>query len=362
MSVKTARIILTVLLIIPIAATVDAVIHPFIYNDLREICYPPLAIPILFLAYCAWEQPAVIKDMFNLKGDSMAPSTTPSQGNRIIITIVGIGLGIIIFCCFCAIGINFVQSIGNRSKSASPTQTLDVNAIQTAAVQTAMAALTPINSIPQTVAPPATGIPATQPPLPTNTQLPQPPTSMGGINDRIEHDGIALTALAVSKINSINDFMKAKEGYTYLVVEVIIENASRVEETPYNPLYFSVKDSSGFEYRSSIVAPDTALTSGKLPKGDKVRGNVAFEVKTQADGFILSYEPLVILGGYTPIRISLSQSSAAPCSCSSNIMDCSNFDTHATAQTCFDYCKSQGAGDIHELDADGNGLACEQLP
>jgi len=39
--------------------------------------------------------------------------------------------------------------------------------------------------------------------------------------------------------------------------------------------------------------------------------------------------------------------------------DCSDFSTHAEAQAFFE---SQGSGDPHALDRDGDGLACESLP
>lgn len=55
-------------------------------------------------------------------------------------------------------------------------------------------------------------------------------------------------------------------------------------------------------------------------------------------------------------------SGAAPCSCSSNQYNCSDFGTHAKAQVCFTYCVSIGAGDVHRLDGDSNGIACENLP
>ncbi len=47
--------------------------------------------------------------------------------------------------------------------------------------------------------------------------------------------------------------------------------------------------------------------------------------------------------------------------CSSDAYNCANFTTQAEAQEVFDYCTEQGAGDIHRLDADGNGKACESL-
>ena len=44
--------------------------------------------------------------------------------------------------------------------------------------------------------------------------------------------------------------------------------------------------------------------------------------------------------------------------CSSDVYNCGNFTTQAEAQAVFDAC---GTGDIHQLDADGNGEACESL-
>jgi hypothetical protein len=58
---------------------------------------------------------------------------------------------------------------------------------------------------------------------------------------------------------------------------------------------------------------------------------------------------------------SLSDSSTISkiCDCSGNIYNCANFATTSEAQTCYDYCISQGKGDIHCLDADHDGLVCE---
>lgn len=45
--------------------------------------------------------------------------------------------------------------------------------------------------------------------------------------------------------------------------------------------------------------------------------------------------------------------------CSSDIYNCDDFTTQAEAQAAFD---ARGPGDIHQLDRDGNGEACEGLP
>jgi hypothetical protein len=59
------------------------------------------------------------------------------------------------------------------------------------------------------------------------------------------------------------------------------------------------------------------------------------------------------------------QSTPAPapvCDCSGDLYNCGDFSTHRAAQACFNYCREQGRGDIHRLDSDNNGSACESLP
>ena len=51
----------------------------------------------------------------------------------------------------------------------------------------------------------------------------------------------------------------------------------------------------------------------------------------------------------------------AVCTCISDL-NCSDFNTHAEAQRCYEYCKDQGYGDTHGLDGDNDGSACESLP
>ncbi|MCB9078634.1 MAG: thermonuclease family protein [Anaerolineaceae bacterium] len=49
------------------------------------------------------------------------------------------------------------------------------------------------------------------------------------------------------------------------------------------------------------------------------------------------------------------------CNCGSNTYNCSDFSSHQSAQQCYEYCKSVGAGDVHDLDRDHDGDACEAL-
>ena len=139
---------------------------------------------------------------------------------------------------------------------------------------------------------------------PTPEVLPMEVSSVGMLGERIEKQGIAITILSATKTNTA-DFIVPSDGNIYLVIDVVIENVNRDEETPYNLLYFSVKDGNGYQYQTTFFSPDPSLLSGSLIKGDKVRGFVAFEVQNVSTSYVVTYEPLVILGGYEPIRIDL---------------------------------------------------------
>lgn len=47
--------------------------------------------------------------------------------------------------------------------------------------------------------------------------------------------------------------------------------------------------------------------------------------------------------------------------CSGNVYNCGDFSTHAEAQATYDYCGG-ASNDIHGMDGDGDGVACESLP
>jgi LysM repeat protein len=49
----------------------------------------------------------------------------------------------------------------------------------------------------------------------------------------------------------------------------------------------------------------------------------------------------------------------ASCECSSNLFDCEDFASPWVAQACFEHCRAVVGRDVHWLDRDGDGLACE---
>lgn len=49
------------------------------------------------------------------------------------------------------------------------------------------------------------------------------------------------------------------------------------------------------------------------------------------------------------------------CPCGGDVLNCGDFGSWSSAQACFTYCVSQGVGDIHGLDGNNDGSACDSL-
>ena len=243
-------------------------------------------------------------------GPTYAVPTPPRKRPAWLIPVIVVAVGL---CAICGIigaltrgpaVTNVVQATSTGAVAALAPTSTGVVAHPTDTVAELPASTVAAEAPTDTAVPPvatATSVAATAtPPAPTEV----PAAGAGKVGQPQTAGGISLTVNKVSTTSSINDFLKPKAGNFYLVVDVTIQNLDR-DSAPYNPLYFKVKDADGFEYNMSVVAPDPGLKSGALAKGDKVRGNVAFEVPKTANGFVLSYEPLVVLGGYTPIQVNL---------------------------------------------------------
>jgi hypothetical protein len=161
-----------------------------------------------------------------------------------------------------------------------------------------------------------TVVPATSAPAGQATAAPGQPTSapaaapteaqvapaVAEVGDRVELNGMALTVVKVDHAAELGGIVKAKAGNEFIVTEVIIENVS-AEKVNYNLLYFKARDGEGFEYTTAL-GMDQPLSAGDLAKGEKARGNVAFEVKKDAKGLILEYKPLTF-GVSEAIKVAL---------------------------------------------------------
>ncbi len=150
--------------------------------------------------------------------------------------------------------------------------------------------------------------PSPVPSIPAHAANPSPTTLPSGrVGQRQVSLGIALTVVSVKRMASANGLPLDSPGKVLIVADVLIENVSRDEAAPYNLLYFRLQDSNGYTFSPGVYSVDPELHSGRLPKGDKVRGNVVYEVPAASNGLVLSYESLALFQGNAAIRVNLGQ-------------------------------------------------------
>ena len=82
--------------------------------------------------------------------------------------------------------------------------------------------------------------------------------------------------------------------------------------------------------------------------------NVTFSAETDEGGKLETHGRIGIVLTNTATVVT-----KAICVCSSDLYHCMDFTSAASARECYKYCVSLGVGDIHGLDEDKDGLACE---
>lgn len=127
-----------------------------------------------------------------------------------------------------------------------------------------------------------------------------------------------------------------------------------------------------------IVARDTTGTWFLLIDGLWVRAGDVSNPPSQLPLVVPTITPTPTNTG-TPTPTSIPEATATPlptatptptpldfpvCDCSPNTYACvtHNFTVRAQAQACFEYCFRITGLDVHNLDPDGNGIACQNLP
>jgi hypothetical protein len=132
------------------------------------------------------------------------------------------------------------------------------------------------------------------------TQTPTPEVKtvkVAEVGETLGNDHLKITLNSVGFMETIpndNEFLvqKAKDGNTFAVVDVTIENVDKDATSISSLLQFKTKDADGYNYEMATMATISLdqQVDGKLQPGEKVRGKVAFEVPKTANGLQLVFD------------------------------------------------------------------------
>jgi hypothetical protein len=153
----------------------------------------------------------------------------------------------------------------------------------------------PASNVPQATARPTTAagtaptVEANQPQA-TNTTAPEAPTELT-IGSTGDIDGVKVTLNEVR--HETEGIVPAKEGMEYVILNVTLENGTNKNQAFSTLLNMSLKDDTGQKYTDAFGAKKTDSPGGQVVPGDKLRGEVAYEVPKTATGLRFIYAPFL---------------------------------------------------------------------
>ncbi len=192
----------------------------------------------------------------------------------------------------------FAALLAACGSTGAPTVTSPTNAPAAAEAPTSAPAVEATAMPEPTAMPEATAAPGATA-APEATAAP----AVAKVGNKVEMDGFAVTVTKAERATQIGDFQKAQDGREFIVIEALFENTDTdKEKADYNPFFFKIKDSEGFEYQATIDMGSNSLKSGNLDKGSKARGTVVFDVAKGANGFTLSFQNLSMTMSQTSLQ------------------------------------------------------------
>lgn len=127
-----------------------------------------------------------------------------------------------------------------------------------------------------------------------------------GTGTRISASGITLVVDNTTESASF-ERTRAAKGSFFLILDVTITNNERTR-TPFNVVYFRLKDGGGYEYLPVMLPSDALIIAGSLGRGQRVGGKVIFELPEElrpsaGAPLMMKYRPQVLVDGYEEIRV-----------------------------------------------------------
>ena len=100
-----------------------------------------------------------------------------------------------------------------------------------------------------------------------------------------------------------NEFMTPEKGMRWVRVDATVTNNSDEPQTVSSIACFDVRDSESRKYTITIVGDSSSQLDGEVAPGEKLRGNVDFEVKKAAKGLTLHFKCDFLSSGTAQIKL-----------------------------------------------------------
>jgi len=139
---------------------------------------------------------------------------------------------------------------------------------------------------------PTTSLSVTQPTIASSMAPTTVPTVIISTTQPPANDGLSVTLNSAVKKNTLGG-LTAKSGFTYLVLDVTIQNNDKTNDFKYSDSSFAILDklnqerhmSNTLKFPSGLNSP---LKSGTIPRTSKITGQIVFGVVDSSNSYKFS--------------------------------------------------------------------------
>jgi len=111
------------------------------------------------------------------------------------------------------------------------------------------------------------------------------------VGEVVEGEQMSMVVRGVERTQSLGQFQEADPGNTYVVVSLAVKNRTESEFVGFSGLLQTqLKDSEDYTYDQTIAVTDQTFQGGQLAPGEVSRGDLVYEVPTDASGLVLQFD------------------------------------------------------------------------
>jgi hypothetical protein len=111
------------------------------------------------------------------------------------------------------------------------------------------------------------------------------------VGELVSDDALAMVVRSVTRTQTIGEFQEADAGTEFVVVRLAIKNVSADRHVNFSGLLQTrLKDAADYTYDQTFAATGRDLSGGQLVPGEVSRGDVVYQVPTDASGLRLQFD------------------------------------------------------------------------
>lgn len=125
----------------------------------------------------------------------------------------------------------------------------------------------------------------------TEETTPEDTSGEAIVGQLVEGEQMAMVVESVSRTTKIGEFQEADDGNEFVISKLGVKNTTESKYATFSGfLQTQLKDSEGYTYSQTVAVTGNTFEGGELAPGEVSRGDVVYEVPTDASELVLQFD------------------------------------------------------------------------